>query len=189
MTTRFSMRKAAGSRSISAPTLLNGAISISVIWSGLARIVFAIHAIASVFAWSRSRKTTGPRCLGKYIARLGRKLRQRREYFAVLSRTEDPPLTVRANAVLPHAVVTPNSFSSGLVNTRPSAYASSMSSPISVSRITFCGASGCFCARAYLEPAASRQMTIITKHFKRICSHSRAEHRFQPPLPFAVRSR
>ena len=178
MTTRFSMRKAAGSRSISAPTLLSGAISIRVIWPGLARIVFAIHAIASVsVSRGRGKRLAHDAWVNTLLAFVGTPMNTGILCCPVSHKR--PSTNCARSPVLPHAVVTPSSFSSGLVNTRASAYASSMSSPISVSRITFCGAGNGFCAHAYFEPMTSRLRAIIQQHFTRICCHSRAECRFQ----------
>lgn len=46
MTTRFNLRKVAGSFSITAPTLLSGAIEISVICPGLRRMASRMKSIA-----------------------------------------------------------------------------------------------------------------------------------------------
>ena len=101
--------------------------------------------------------------------------------------------TIRAlNCVLPHAVLIPNNSISGLVKTRASANTSSMSSPMSVSRMTFSRtavATGCWADARGEDARKIVTSQVVSQRFLISCSfgfiffiRTRKLHCIMPPF-------
>ena len=157
-TTRFSFRNSAGSLSIIAPTFISGPIATSVISPGYLRICSSTKSTAAPCRFPSGRASAYRACVNSVFGSVRSPTATGTLPCPVSPSSRSASLA--RSSVSPEAVVIPSSSISGLRSASVSANASSMSSPRSVSMITFSGP-GAICGHA---PVAHSTIPAIAQH-------------------------